>query len=186
MTIAFGTLPKFTDLVIEPLRKETRPLAGALFEALRPDANIFHPHDMTFATADRLRWKNDIYAIAVLEYTPDVWTDPGRRAIAYGMLRGWDAGFSIPSLGVAVHPDHRGVGLGRAMVDYLHSCARLRGAPAVRLKVYPYNERARQFYTSLGYQWRPGLEQGQLVGLLDLHPEGHMTDATRAGGSGPA
>ena len=113
---------------------------------------------MTSQTAHSLTWEDDIYAIGLVN----------DYAVAYGILRGWDAGFSIPSLGVAVSPDVRRYGLGRVMIEYLHACARLRDCKHVRLKVYPHNKRAKDFYTKLGYEWKPDLEAGQFVGLLDI------------------
>ena len=96
------------------------------------------------------------------------------RFVAYGMLRGWDAGYAIPSLGIYVAREARGRGVARAMMERLHALARERGAAAVRLKVYPSNEPARRLYESLGYRF--GAKEGeQLVGLLRLDE----TDAPR-------
>lgn len=137
---------------------QCREAAGALFERLAADAAVFHPHPMTAQFAHSLTWKNDVYTVGLAD----------NYAVAYGILRGWDAGFSIPSLGVAVSPDVRGFGLCRLMMEYLHACARLRGCQSIRLKVYPHNHRAKDFYTKLGYAWKSDLEAGQLIGILDL------------------
>ena len=120
----------------------------------------FHPHPFTAEAArDRCRYTGeDVYCAALA----------GGRVLGYGMLRGWDQGFAVPSLGIAVHADVRRIGLGRAMMLYLHAEARRRGAPAIRLKVYPANAAALQLYRSLGYQFQSTLEQGQLVGLKQL------------------
>lgn len=87
------------------------------------------------------------------------------RVVAYGMLRGWDDGFEVPSLGVAVHPGERGRGLGGLLMQHLHDEAKRRGAVRVRLTVERENERARRLYDALGYELRE----------RDAHVEGFLT-----------
>jgi ribosomal-protein-alanine N-acetyltransferase len=124
------------------------------------DDRFFHPHPFTNADARRVcaHAGRDLYLVA---------TDAG-RVVAYGLLRGWDAGFDVPSLGIAVHPNERGSGVARAFMHYLHAAARRHGAPRVRLKVYPDNLAARTLYESLGYVFTEKAADGQLIGLLDL------------------
>lgn len=119
----------------------------------------FHPHPFTASEAKRLCGYDgaDLYYIAVV----------GDRVLGYGMLRGWDEGYQIPSLGIAFHPDARGKGLGRLFMMFLHAAAKLRGAKRIRLKVYPDNTVAVKLYESMGYRYTESSE-GQLVGYLDL------------------
>jgi ribosomal protein S18 acetylase RimI-like enzyme len=147
------------------LRRPVPQLEGALarfFAALvaAGDDQTFHPHPFTpEAAAERARYDGkDVYCLALV----------GEDVLGYGMLRGWDRGYEIPSLGIAIHPAARGLGLGRAMMAYLHLEARRRGAPKIRLKVYPDNATAVSLYRSLGYGFLPELEEGQLVGYKDL------------------
>jgi ribosomal protein S18 acetylase RimI-like enzyme len=133
---------------------------GAL--AAAGDQRFFHPHPFTAEEVQRLtHYDGDdlYYALCV-----------GGRILAYGMLRGWDEGFEDPSLGIAVRPDARGVGLGRTLMLFLHAAARLRGARHVRLKVYTHNEAAVSLYRSLGYKFMPQGD-GQSLCLLDLSEE---------------
>jgi ribosomal protein S18 acetylase RimI-like enzyme len=83
------------------------------------------------------------------------------------MLRGWDEGFEVPYLGIAIHPGERGQGYGRVLMEYLHAAARERGAVRVMLKVYEDNEAAVRLYRSLGYCFGERSD-GQLVGVLEL------------------
>ena len=123
------------------------------------DETYFHPHPFTPDEARRIAQQpgRDLFAILV----------NGTRAMAYGMLRGWDEGFLTPSLGVAVRNGYQGRGLGRRMMEELHRSARARGASRVRLRVHSDNSRARLLYESLGYVYR-GRDRGELVMTLDL------------------
>ena len=71
--------------------------------------------------------------------------------IGYGMLRGWDANYKIPSLGIYLAPVARGRGLSKKLMTELHNAARAQNAPSVRLKVYPHNITAVNLYKSMGY-----------------------------------
>lgn len=138
-----------------------RPLA-AFLEALAAagDEPHFHPHPLDAEGAARVCAYDgdDLYYVLI----------EGREVLAYGLLRGWDEGFEVPSLGIAVHPGARGSGLAAALIAFLHAAARRRGAPAVRLRVRPDNEPALALYRSLGYVFAGEQERGQLVGRLEL------------------
>lgn len=137
------------------------PGLGVLFQALREagDEAEFHPHPLTAEEAVRRCAYDgqDLYYVLV----------DGEHVLAYAMLRGWDEGYTVPSLGIAVHPDERGKGLGMLLMRFLHAAAARRGAARIRLKVYPGNTAARRMYETLGYVFRSE-EAGQLVGHLDL------------------
>lgn len=137
---------------------------GAFFSALMGagDGVFFHPHPLTPAGAiERVGYHGiDLY-YAVLE---------GDRILAYGMLRGWDEGYDIPSLGIAVHPSERGRGLGEFLMRFLAKAARRRGATSVRLTVDESNLRAIALYRRLGYDFQ-AFKTGSLLGLLQLHDE---------------
>lgn len=124
------------------------------------DSKSFHPHPLTPEVARRIanHRGEDLYYVAINEDS----------VLAYGMLRGWEKGYDVPSLGIAVHPDFRGLGLGSAMMKFLHIAARIQGAKRIRLKVYPENSSAIRMYEGLGYKFSDDLEDGQLVGLLVL------------------
>jgi len=131
------------------------------FQALKAagDEKYFHPHPLTATEAENLchyRGK-DLYYLLV----------DGRRVLAYGLLRGWDEGYEVPSLGIAVHPSERGSGTGLMMMEFLHMAARRRGARNVRLKVHKDNSPAIRLYEGLGYVFQVG-ESDQLVGVIDL------------------
>ena len=146
-------------LELRKLAPELSDALGHFFETKCTDPR-FHPHAFTVNEASRICAYTgaDIYAVAVVQGT----------IMAYGMLRGWDEGYSIPSLGITVASECRGSGLAQLFMEYLHFNARLRGACSIRLKVYPDNVRAIALYRKLGYQFGDSLEKGQMVGTLPL------------------
>lgn len=133
----------------------------SLFLALQKngDRRFFHPHPLNrIEVLHRLHYTGkDYYCLQLL----------GRDVIGYGMLRGWDEGYEIPSLGIAVHPAYRNKGSSKELMQHLHRVARERGAERIRLKVYRANIKALSLYQGLGYEFSPWGE-GELVGYLSL------------------
>jgi len=143
------------------LRPELAAGLGELFLAIAqgPDRTFFHPHPMTEGEAQKLCscGGRDLYYAAC----------QGNTVLAYGLLRGWDEGYEIPSLGIAIHPAARGQGLARPFMAFLHAAAKARGATKVRLTVYNENQRAVELYRRLGYAFETKNER-ELVGMLVL------------------
>jgi ribosomal protein S18 acetylase RimI-like enzyme len=123
------------------------------------DQTFFRPHPFTADEAGKIasHTGRDIYALLLED----------GKAVAYGMLRGWDEGYPVPSLGIAVRTSDHGRGLGRTMMAHLHLEATRRGATVVRLRVHPDNSKARRLYESLRYAYA-GEDRGELVMLVDL------------------
>ena len=123
----------------------------------------FHPHPFTaeHALAIAHYGGRDYYAGMLI----------GDAMVAYGMLRGWDEGYEIPSLGIVVSGSHRGLGLGRGMMEHLHAVARDRGVTTIRLKVYKANTVAAQLYRRMGYVLSDHNER-EWLGILDMHEAG--------------
>jgi ribosomal protein S18 acetylase RimI-like enzyme len=91
----------------------------------------------------------------------------GERVLAYGMLRGWDEGFEVPSLGIAVAPSERCGGLGELLMSFLETVARRRCAPRLRLTVHSENDAAISLFLKRGYVFEPAVGE-RLVGYLEL------------------
>ena len=83
------------------------------------------------------------------------------------MLRGWDEGFDIPSLGICLSPTSRGLGLATVFMKGIHEQAKKAGATQILLKVHPENTVALSLYESLGYQFSEKKDD-QLVGRVSL------------------
>jgi ribosomal protein S18 acetylase RimI-like enzyme len=109
------------------------------------DEKYFHPHPLTEDEAERLcnYSGRDLYYICTI----------GAGIFGYGMLRGWDEGYKIPSLGIVIHPDVRGIGLGKAFMHFLHAIARYSDAETIRLKVHSDNKITKALYQKLGYKF---------------------------------
>jgi len=157
-------------LEIVHIRPDTERQLRALFDEIASDEarSRFHPHPFDHETAARIAnyTRTDLYF--AVRY--------GERLLAYGMLRGWDEGYEVPSLGIYVCRAARGTGIADLLMRHLHAAARLRGSRAVRLKVYEDNVPARRLYESLGYVFSAG-EHGLLVGMLSLRKDhGRLPD----------
>jgi ribosomal protein S18 acetylase RimI-like enzyme len=135
------------------------------FETVHEDGsdNFFHPHAMTReAASERAAYVGeDLYFVMTR----------GSKILGYGMLRGWDQGDQIPSVGIIIHPDFRGKGLGKLLMNFLHVSAALRGAKEVLLHVDQRNEVATKLYRSLGYKLTRERNHAELVGRLSLANE---------------
>lgn len=123
------------------------------------DERHFHPHQFTREQARLIAHYagQDLYYVLVAD----------GQVLGYGMLRGWDEGYDIPSLGIALAPAWRDMGMGSVLMSLLHMAARVRGVKKVRLKVHKDNGRAIELYTRLGYRF-VSEEAGQQVGFLEL------------------
>lgn len=123
------------------------------------DDEYFHPHPLTYDTAKMIAAYegDDLYFLQIKD----------NKITGYGMLRGWDAGYSIPSLGIVIHPHFRNQDLGREFMEFLHNQAKAKGTAKVRLKVYFGNAGACRFYENLGYSFTDE-ENGQLIGYYEL------------------
>ncbi len=139
------------------------PVFTAFLESLHVngDAEFFHPHAFDAETASgiaaRSETGHDEYWLAM----------SGADIVAYGMLRGWDEGYDVPSLGLAVAPAYRSRGFARAMMHHLHGRAKERGASRIRLKVDRRNLSAQRLYESLGYRLEEHAST-ELIGHCDL------------------
>jgi ribosomal protein S18 acetylase RimI-like enzyme len=103
----------------------------------------FHPFQLTEDQALRLVYHpgKDRYYLALA----------GDVIVGFGMLRGWNEGFEIPSFGMFVGHDHQGTGVGRKLaVEILEDAKTL--ANTVRLTVNTDNFPAIGLYRSLNFR----------------------------------
>lgn len=125
------------------------------------EAHFFSPHASDLKTLEALATgpRQDIHCLLV----------EGSLVVGYGLLRGWDEGFEIPSLGIAIHPLRRGRGLGNFLMGYLELLAALRGSASIRLRVLKSNTAAITLYSARGYEWQPDSgDESLLIGRKHL------------------
>jgi glycosyltransferase involved in cell wall biosynthesis/GNAT superfamily N-acetyltransferase len=136
---------------------------SAFFRALveNGDGSLFYPHPLTAIEARRIcrHAGLDQYFVATSE----------GRIVGYGMLRGWDEGYDIPSLGLATHPEHRNRKVAEAMMLALIQQAKHRGAKSLRLTADASRSRFIEFCQRHDFVFSP-FKPGRLVGMLDLQP----------------
>lgn len=139
-----------------------RQALAALFDGVLgdPTAANYNPHPFTEGQAALIAGYrgNDVYLGAWVK---------GVLA-GYGMLRGWDQGYAVPSLGIYVAPAHRGTGLAKRIMHALRAMAEMRDAPSIRLRVREDNAIARRLYEACGYEFDGTIERGELLGVLPL------------------
>ncbi len=122
------------------------------------DDEMFHPHPFTKDhISNIIKSKRDMYFMILVD----------SNVSGYGLLRGWDDGYSIPSLGIYIEKSFRGRGLAMQLMHHMHLAAKLCKASSVRLKVYKTNYAAIKLYKSLDYKLQE-YDQYQLIGLKDL------------------
>ncbi len=107
----------------------------------------FRAFDLSSDQASRIADYNgeDSYFLAFADGQP----------AGFGMLRGWDEGFAIPSLGVFVAPDFQGKGIGSRLMNHLTNVASERGCERIRLTVDRINKRAVALYEAQSYEIDP-------------------------------
>lgn len=157
------TSNNFTSEYFE-IKRINNSLYGSLIKFFKVisennDEMFFHPHPLTPEQARKISEYNgmDLYYAVV----------KNKEIIGYGMLRGWDEGYIIPGLAIAIHPLYRNNGLGKCFISFLHMIARYRKADKIRLKVYKNNKVALNLYKKIGYIF--SCEEGkQLVGFYNL------------------
>lgn len=123
------------------------------------DDLVFHPHAFDKVTAEDLCSNyngSDLYYVIYLN----------REVVGYGILRGWDEGYDIPSLGIILSKNIRGTGISKNFMDFLHLAAKMKGAKCVRLKVYKSNVTAINLYNNLGYRFEE-FNDNTLLGHFD-------------------
>ena len=150
-----------TDLTIRPLCVED---AGAVSEMLRAQppeyARFFYAFSFDADEIARIiaRRERDVYSGMYWQ---------GELA-AFFMLRGWDAGYDVPSFGVVVDVKHRGRAFMRISLDVAKLICRLSGAARLMAKIHPDNVSPRGA-RRLGFvQTGVEAETGNVVYHMDL------------------
>lgn len=94
----------------------------------------------------------------------------GEKMVGFVMLRGPDAGYERPSLGLLICESVRGMGLGRLAMQVAISQCRIEQVMNIMLKVAPDNHAAKLLYESMGFVAEGSCENtGHLQMNLELN-----------------
>lgn len=78
-------------------------------------------------------------------------TLPENIMVGYGLLRGIDEGYSVPSLGLCISKAYQGKGLGHKLLSYLLNECEKNNYKQAMLKVKKNNYGARHLYEQAGF-----------------------------------
>ena len=145
ITIGMVDIDENTDLYLKELTPEELPNLKTLFTLLKDssDKELFHPHPFT---TDYAEWLckytgSDYYSFVICNNT----------IVGYVMLRGWDEGYDIPTIGIYIIPEQRGKKLAIRILKLLEAEAKQRGANRIMAKVNENNTASLRAFTASGY-----------------------------------
>ena len=121
----------------------------------------FSPHPFTEEEAERVCHYSgrDRYL--------GVFLVPGDDMVGYGMLRGLDEGYEVPSVGVCIEEAHQGEGLGRMLLSHLLDLCVKQGANRAMAKVNRDNSASRAMFERARFAFED-FSPEFLVGYLEL------------------
>jgi len=111
------------------------------------DDIFFHPHAFDKETVEYIcvNYKGkDLYYVIYLNF--DI--------VGYGILRGWDEGYDIPSLGIILSKKIRGSHISKNFMEFLHLVAKNKGSKSIRIKFNNKNVAIKSLAKKLGYSFK--------------------------------
>jgi RimJ/RimL family protein N-acetyltransferase len=124
------------------------------------DDLFFHPHAFDEETVKYLcvNYKGkDLYYVIYLNF----------NIVGYAMLRGWDEGYEIPSLGIILSKNIRGSGISKNFMEFLHLIAKNKESKRIRITVNNKNIACINLAKKLGYSFKE-LNESTLLGFFDF------------------
>ena len=152
-----------TNVTIRELRRSDMDSVSGFFKEIDNERykTNFYPHPFTELEARRVccYQGRDQYVGVFLKEADEM--------VGYGLLRGLDEGYEIPSLGLCILHAYQGRGLGQMLMSYLVLACEKLGMKRVMLKVKRENAKARSLYEKANFVFEE-LEQPFLIGYRDL------------------
>lgn len=151
-----------TDFLLRPLTPADATIAAGLVAGQPAEyLKFFHAFG-----ADEAAIAEILGAREKDVYSGLFWED---ALICIFMLRGWDAGFEIPSFGLVVSADRRGREVLTVALEAAKLISRLAGAQRIMCKVHPENVAGTRGALRLGFvATSEEPETGNLVYYLEL------------------
>jgi ribosomal protein S18 acetylase RimI-like enzyme len=129
------------------------------FERNNKDEIFFHPHRLSYdGILTELQNNPKNYYVFFINLN---------SILGYGLLRGWQEGYDIPSLGIIIDINERGKGLSMKVMHHLENIAKSKNAKKIRLSVFKENKKAVSLYNKLGYIFSDKNEK-ELIGIKNL------------------
>jgi len=118
---------------------------------IKNENEFFIPHNHLKETINNNILSKDKYYLMFIDDT----------IVGYGMLRGYEEGYKIPSLGIIIDKDYRGLGYSKILMTFLEEAA---STEEIRLTVFKGNKKALSLYKNIGYEF----EEYNDISLLGL------------------
>jgi len=89
--------------------------------------------------------------------------------VGFYMLRGWDAGYEVPSYGVWIAENYSSKGISKLTLTHAISICRINSIKRLMLKVHPENLVAKKIYEDFGFVYE-GIDAriGHLIYFKDI------------------
>ena len=89
--------------------------------------------------------------------------------VGFYMLRGWDAGYEIPSYGVWIAENYSSKGISKLTLTHAISICRINSIKRLMLKVHPENLVAKKIYEDFGFVYN-GIDEriGHFIYVKDI------------------
>jgi [ribosomal protein S18]-alanine N-acetyltransferase len=144
---------------IEPLTPANVTFLLEYLERNKENFKYFQPHPFTFEYLYNISlvYEKDFYSLIFLD----------KQVIGYGMLRGLDEGYKIPSMGVSSDREFSHMGLATMLIKFMEMSCKLNGIYKVRIGVMKGNPFAKSLYENLGYNFTQELEDREYA-IKDL------------------
>jgi ribosomal protein S18 acetylase RimI-like enzyme len=131
------------DLTIESLCILNYKFLYDYLERNKENFKYFQPHPFTLEYLHNLStsYEKDCYYLMVFD----------NKVIGYGMLRGLDNGYEVPTMGVSIDYKFRNNGLATLFINFMEMTCKLNGISKVRIGVMKGNYSVELLYKNLGY-----------------------------------
>jgi ribosomal protein S18 acetylase RimI-like enzyme len=86
-----------------------------------------------------------------------------QNGLMIGYVFLWDIDTTLPWLGIAVHDDYKGQGIGKRLIEHANHWAEQNGKGGVILITAKDNERGQKLYEAMGYQYYGVHPSGELL-----------------------
>jgi Acetyltransferases len=94
--------------------------------------------------------------------------DENGKEIMTGYVFAWDMHLGVPTLGIAVREEYKGVGLGRILIKYLTDYLESRNYGGVMLTTSMANIRGQGLYTRMGFVHIGTHTSGEMLYILNF------------------